>query len=39
MAGTLNKRFTATLQKGPGERAWTYLAMPDSAPTSAPAGW
>jgi uncharacterized protein DUF1905 len=26
----LNKRFTATLQKGSNEGAWTYVVMPDS---------
>jgi hypothetical protein len=27
----LNKRFTATLQKSPAERGWTYVVMPGSA--------
>ena len=28
---TLNKRFTATLEKSPAKGAWTYVVMPDSA--------
>jgi len=27
----LNKRFTATLEKGKSKGAWTYVVMPDSA--------
>ena len=29
--GTLNKRFTARLQKSPAEGGWTYVVMPGSA--------
>jgi hypothetical protein len=29
--GKLNKRFTATLQKGKSKGAWTYVVMPESA--------
>ena len=29
--GTLNKRFTATLQKSPAKGGWTYVVMPGSA--------
>jgi hypothetical protein len=29
--GPLHKRFTATLQKEPGQGGWTYVAMPGSA--------
>jgi hypothetical protein len=29
--GALDKRFTATLQKEPGQGGWTYVSMPDSA--------
>ena len=29
--GTLNKRFTATLQKSPNPGGWTYVVMPGSA--------
>jgi hypothetical protein len=29
--GALDKRFTATLQKAPGQGGWTYVAMPGSA--------
>jgi Domain of unknown function (DUF1905) len=29
--GTLDKRFTATLQKSPAQGGWTYVVMPDSA--------
>jgi hypothetical protein len=28
--GTLNKRFTATLQKSPARGGWTYVVWPDS---------
>lgn len=28
---TLNKRFTATLQKSPNQGGWTYVVMPGSA--------
>ena len=28
---TLNKRFTATLQKSPSKGGWTYVVMPGSA--------
>ncbi len=28
---TLRKQFTATLLKGPGKGAWTYVVMPNSA--------
>ena len=28
---TLNKRFTATLQKSPNKGGWTYVVMPNSA--------
>jgi len=28
---TLNKRFTATLQKSPAKGGWTYVVMPGSA--------
>jgi hypothetical protein len=28
---TLNKRFTATLEKSPNKGGWTYVVMPDSA--------
>jgi len=28
---TLDKRFTATLEKSPAKGAWTYVVMPDSA--------
>ena len=28
---TLDKQFTAKLQKSPGEGGWTYVVMPDSA--------
>jgi hypothetical protein len=28
---TLDKEFTATLQKSPGKGAWTYVVMPGSA--------
>jgi len=27
---TLDKRFTATLEKSPAKGAWTYVVMPDS---------
>ena len=27
---TLDKRFTATLQKSPNRGGWTYVVMPDS---------
>ena len=27
---TLDKRFTATLEKSPAKGAWTYVIMPDS---------
>jgi hypothetical protein len=27
----LNKQFTATLEKSPNNRGWTYLVMPGSA--------
>ena len=30
-ATTLNKRFTATLQKSPAKGGWTYVVMPGSA--------
>ena len=29
--GTLDKRFTATLQRSPAQGGWTYVVMPDSA--------
>jgi hypothetical protein len=29
-AMTLNKEFTATLQKSPNKGGWTYVVMPDS---------
>ncbi|MDO6431710.1 DUF1905 domain-containing protein [Flavitalea sp. BT771] len=29
--GSLNKRFTAELQKSPNKGGWTYLVWPDSA--------
>lgn len=35
---TLDKRFTATLEKSPAKGAWTYVVMPDSVTTSAPVG-
>ena len=28
---TLDKEFTATLQKSPNKGGWTYVVMPDSA--------
>lgn len=28
---TLNKRFTAELEKSPAKGGWTYVVMPDSA--------
>jgi hypothetical protein len=28
---TLNKQFTATLQKSPNKGGWTYVVMPNSA--------
>jgi Domain of unknown function (DUF1905) len=28
---TLNKQFTATLQKSPNKGGWTYVVWPDSA--------
>ena len=28
---SLDKRFTATLEKSPAKGAWTYVVMPDSA--------
>jgi hypothetical protein len=28
---TLNKEFTATLQKSPSKGGWTFVVMPDSA--------
>ncbi|MGZ8612434.1 MAG: DUF1905 domain-containing protein, partial [Actinomycetota bacterium] len=28
--GSLNKGFTAILQKGPNKGSWTYVVMPDS---------
>ena len=28
---TLNKRFTATLQRSPNKGGWTYVVMPGSA--------
>jgi hypothetical protein len=28
---TLNKRFTATLEKSPNKGGWTYVVMPGSA--------
>lgn len=28
---TLDKRFTAQLEKSPAKGAWTYVVMPDSA--------
>jgi Domain of unknown function (DUF1905) len=28
---TLNKRFTATLQRSPSKGGWTYVVMPGSA--------
>lgn len=28
---TLNKQFTATMQKRPGKGGWTYVVMPESA--------
>lgn len=28
--GTLNKEFTAKLQRSPNEAGWTYVVMPDS---------
>ncbi len=30
MGATLNKRFTATLQKEPGKGGWTYVVWPRS---------
>ncbi|HEX2785967.1 MAG TPA: DUF1905 domain-containing protein [Ilumatobacteraceae bacterium] len=29
--GSLNKQFTATLQKSPNKGGWTYVVMPGSA--------
>ena len=29
--GTLDKRFTATLQRSSAQGGWTYVVMPDSA--------
>jgi Domain of unknown function (DUF1905) len=29
--GTMNKKFTAKLQKSPAKGGWTYVVMPDSA--------
>src|SRR6476620_3736744 len=29
--GPLDRSFTATLIRGPGKGAWTYVVMPDSA--------
>ncbi|HEX6420326.1 MAG TPA: DUF1905 domain-containing protein [Acidimicrobiales bacterium] len=29
--GTLDKQFTATLQKSPSKGGWTYVVMPGSA--------
>ena len=29
--GTLNKQFTATLQKSPSKGGWAYVVMPNSA--------
>ena len=29
--GTLDKRFTATLQRSPAQGGWTYVVLPDSA--------
>ena len=31
MPQTLNKRFTASLQRSPQPGGWTYVVMPDSA--------
>ena len=31
MNRTLDKRFEATLRKGPNKGGWTYVVMPDSA--------
>jgi len=31
MASTLNKQFTATLQRSPNKGGWTYVVMPGSA--------
>jgi hypothetical protein len=31
MAGTLRKRFTATLQKSPNKGGWTFVVLPGSA--------
>lgn len=28
---TIDKTFTATLQKSPGKGGWTYVVMPDAA--------
>ena len=28
--GNIDKRFTATLQKSPNKRGWTYVVWPDS---------
>ena len=28
---TLNKQFTATMQKSPSKGGWTYVVMPESA--------
>ena len=30
MAGPIDKRFEATLQKSPSKGGWTYVVMPDS---------
>ncbi len=35
----LDKEFTAPLQKSPSRGGWTYVVMPGSASTSAPADW
>jgi hypothetical protein len=31
MSGVLDRSFTATLQKSPAKRGWTYVVMPGSA--------
>jgi hypothetical protein len=31
MEATMNKRFTAVLQKSPAKGGWTYVVMPGSA--------
>ena len=39
MSEPLDRQFTAKLQKSENKGGWTYVVMPDSRPSSAPAAW